>query len=421
METTQPKLRFSEFKGNWETKFFKEIYSFRSTNSLSREKLNYEKGLVKNIHYGDIHSKFNSLFKAGNEIVPFINEDIQLDKIPAENYLKIKDLIIADASEDYDDIGKCIEIIELNEVKVLAGLHTFVARPDLFELSTGFGNYLLKSDYSKIQIKTIAQGTKVLSLSTTRLSDIKVNIPSLPEQTKIANFLSDIDEKINLLKEKKSLLQEYKKGIMHKIFNQDIRFKDDNGNDFEDWKEKSLESVLEKIVDNRGKTPPVKKNGIPLLEVNSIGNKNINYNVVSKFVNNETYNSWFRVYLEKNDVIFSTVGNTAICSFYDDDFKACIAQNLVGLRFKSEYGLFMYYLLTEKNNNQKFKSIEMGAVQPSVKVSQMIKLTFTLPLLKEQTKIANFLSSIDEKIVLVSNQIKDTQEYKKGLLQQMFI
>jgi type I restriction enzyme S subunit len=401
METLQPKLRFPKFKRNWETKFFKEIYSFRSTNSLSREKLNYEKGLVKNIHYGDIHSKFNSLFKAENEIVPFINEDIQLDKIPAENYLKIKDLIIADASEDYDDIGKCIEIIELNEVKVLAGLHTFVARPDLFEMSTGFGNYLLKSDYSKIQIKTIAQGTKVLSLSTTRLSDIKVNIPSLPEQTKIANFLSGIDEKINLLKEKKSLLEEYKKGIMQKIFNQEIRFKDDNGKDFEVWEEKSLGSLCNITTGKLDANAMVEDGEFRF------------YTCAKDYYRIDKY-----AFDTEALLISGNGANVGYIHYYKGKFNAYQRTYILD-GFKENIFFIKYFL--QMYLPKRIKGEKNDGNTPYIVLSTLSEMDFLIPSLLEQTKIANFLSSIDEKIELVNTQIKDTQEYKKGLLQQMFV
>ncbi len=143
--------------------------------------------------------------------------------------------------------------------------------------------------------------------------------------------------------------------------------------------------------------------------------------MVSKFVSTQTYNNWFRKYLEKGDVLFSTVGNTALCSYFDGFQKAGIAQNIVGLRFKNEYSLFMYYLLIEERNRNKFKQIEMGAVQPSVKVSQMVDLNFNVPSLPEQTKIANFLSAIDEKISHCGVQIEKMEGWKKGLLQQMFV
>jgi len=120
-----PKLRFKEFSGVWEEKKYGDIYSFYSTNSLSRDKLNYESGKVYNIHYGDVHTKFNTMFHISNEDIPFINNNIDLSKIKKESYCLNGDLVIADASEDYNDIGKTIEIINLNNKLIVSGLHTF--------------------------------------------------------------------------------------------------------------------------------------------------------------------------------------------------------------------------------------------------------------------------------------------------------
>ena len=256
------------------------------------------------------------------------------------------------------------------------------------------------------------------------LKPLQLIAPSKAEQTKIATFLSAVDEKISQLSQKLHLLGQYKQGMMQKLFSQQIRFKADDGSEFGEWDEYSLDTLLSKIIDNRGKTPVTEANlEIPLIEVNAIGQRRIKYEKVSKYFSEDTFQNWFRAYLEHQDILFSTVGNTAICSIYTDEIKAGIAQNIVGLRanIKLIQPTFLYYLLTEISNNQKFKSIEMQAVQPSIKVSQMIHLTFLTPCLEEQSKIANFLSSIDQKIEVVAQQIEQAKLWKKGLLQQMFV
>lgn len=210
--------KYGEEYPNWEEKKYGDIYSFHSTNSLSRDKLNYKNGNVKNIHYGDIHTKFSTLFSAINEEIPFINLDVDISKIKEENYCQIGDLVIADASEDYKDIGKTIEIANLNNFKILAGLHTFLARPSKGKIYIGFMGHLLKSWNVRKQVMKIAQGSKVLSLSTTRLSQIKLSLPCLEEQEKIANFLSDIDKKINLVEEEIDSNKNFKKGLLQQMF-----------------------------------------------------------------------------------------------------------------------------------------------------------------------------------------------------------
>ena len=113
-----PKLRFPEFKDkNWHNKPCCQLYHFKSTNTFSRDNLNYKNGAVKNIHYGDIHTKFSTLFDITKETVPYINSDFALSKIDKSNYCRDGDIVFADASEDLKDVGKSIEIINLNNEK----------------------------------------------------------------------------------------------------------------------------------------------------------------------------------------------------------------------------------------------------------------------------------------------------------------
>lgn len=215
-------LRFKDEDGKefpeWEMKKFGEVYSFKTTNSFSRENLNYEIGEVKNIHYGDIHTKFKLQFDITKESVPFINPEISICRIAEDTYCKEGDLIIADASEDYADVGKSIELVKLNQEKTVAGLHTILARPNLSMISIGFGGFLMKSFSVRNQVMTIAQGTKVLSISASRLAGIEIGIPLRKEQTKIAYFLSAIDEKINNCNAQIEKTEQWKKGLLQKMF-----------------------------------------------------------------------------------------------------------------------------------------------------------------------------------------------------------
>ena len=218
---TVPKQRFPEFRdaGEWNDEPLEELYNFKVTNSYSRDKLNYEKGTVKNIHYGDIHTKFTTLFDIKKETVPFINSSESLEKIRPECFCIEGDIIFADASEDVDDVGKSIEIINLNNEKLLSGLHTLLARQKYEKLLIGFGGYLFKSNQIRIQIKKEAQGAKVLGISLGRMSNIKISYPAnKKEQQKIADCLSSIDELITLQAKKIESLKAHKKGLMQQIF-----------------------------------------------------------------------------------------------------------------------------------------------------------------------------------------------------------
>ncbi|MCD4674165.1 MAG: restriction endonuclease subunit S [Anaerolineaceae bacterium] len=218
---TLPQLRFPEFQDtrDWENEPLGVVYSFKVTNSLSRDKLNYKYGSVKNIHYGDIHTKFSTLFDIENEIVPFINPSESLGKIKLESYCIEGDMIFADASEDLEDVGKSIEIVHLNNEKLVSGLHTLLARQKKKKIIVGFGGYLFKSNRIRTQIMKEAQGAKVLGISAGRLSNIEICFPSdKKEQQKIADCLSSIDELIAAQTQKRDVLNAYKKGLMQQLF-----------------------------------------------------------------------------------------------------------------------------------------------------------------------------------------------------------
>ncbi len=218
---TTPTHRFPEFQNAplWQEKPLGEIYLFRVTNSFSRAKLNYEKGLVKNIHYGDIHTKFSTLFDIEKEKVPFINSSQPIGRIKPENYCIEGDIIFADASEDLNDVGKSIEIVNLNNEKLLSGLHTLLARQRKSELVIGFGGYLFKSNSIREQIQREAQGAKVLGISGKRLSNINICFPKdTNEQQKIADCLTSLDELITAQAQKIDHLKAHKKGVMQQLF-----------------------------------------------------------------------------------------------------------------------------------------------------------------------------------------------------------
>ena len=149
-----PSLRFPEFRGTdgWELQPMGEVYTFKGNNSLSRDKLNYVAGSVKNIHYGDIHTKFSSNFDITKELVPFVNESEETIARD-ENLCAEGDMIFADASEDLADIGKSVEIVNLNGERVVSGLHTILARRTGDRLALRFGGHLFKSEWVRRQIQ----------------------------------------------------------------------------------------------------------------------------------------------------------------------------------------------------------------------------------------------------------------------------
>ncbi|MDV5226067.1 restriction endonuclease subunit S [Providencia rettgeri] len=212
-------IRFKDDDGfsfpSWVMTSFGKTYSFLTTNSLPRTCLTDDCGNIKNIHYGDIHTKYPALLDSNIQQIPYIKEGIDTSKF---EICKKGDLIIADASEDYNDIGKSIEIVVNNEVSPLvAGLHTFLARPTI-DLATGFSGYLMQTEHIRRQIKVLATGISVLGISKSNLAKVTFCIPCKDEQVKIINFLSSIDHKITLENTKLEKLKQWKQGLLQQMF-----------------------------------------------------------------------------------------------------------------------------------------------------------------------------------------------------------
>jgi type I restriction enzyme S subunit len=438
-----PKLRFSEFNEPWTSNKLEEVVKFKITNSFSRENLNYEKGEVKNIHYGDIHTKFQTLFDITNESVPFINSEISIQRISSENYCTEGDIIFADASEDLIDVGKSIEIINLNNEKLLSGLHTLLARPEAGLFSKGFLGYLLKSNDVRKQIQKESQGSKVLSINTGRLSTIIINYPLSTihsnEQAKIASFLTAVDEKLQALKKKKELLETYKKGMMQQIFclhhdsldlhdvhdfkrenneknnqgNQDnhkksrfrpLRFKQDDGSDFPNWEMKKLGEVCEITIGE--------------FVIKTKQNPNGKYPVFNGGISPTGYYDDYNN--DGNKIIVSARGaNAGFVNFQKEKYWAGNSCYSICLLDSEQYSILYFYYFIKMFENR-FIENQQAANIPSVSKKDAENFEIYLPSINEQTKIANFLSAIDEKIKHCQSQIEKTEQWKKGLLQQMF-
>ncbi|MCL4497782.1 MAG: restriction endonuclease subunit S [Deltaproteobacteria bacterium] len=408
-----PELRFKEFSGEWKEEKFGQLFSFVSTNSFSREKLNYNAGKVKNIHYGDIHTKFRSLFDIRKENVPFINEEILDKKINDDTFCKEGDLIIADASEDYEAIGKTIELINLNCEKIIAGLHTIMARPINNNMAIGFAGYLMQYKNVRYQIKMIAQGIKVLSISVKRLKEIYLNIPSLPEQQKIASFLSAIDKKIELTDKRLEYLESYKKGLMQKLLTGEIRFPGFN----DEWKEEKLGDLLTEIKKEKIENQQLYK--VANIQLYGKGMKHTNKtpNITEKgrpyFIINE------------GDILIGKqafhCGSIAIAT---KDFQNCVTSNAILHTIENSQKLikdFIVLYLKNESFYNSLKNISEGTGQKEIAKNEFNNIKINIPSLPEQQKIASFLSAIDKKIELTKSRLENLKTYKKGLLQKMFV
>jgi type I restriction enzyme S subunit len=227
-----------------------------------------------------------------------------------------------------------------------------------------------------------------------------LKLPSFFEQKKIATFLAAIDEKLQALKKKKALLEQYKKGVMQKIFSQELRFKDENGNDFADWKEEKL-GKISKITTGKLDANAMVKDG--------------EYRFYTCAKDYFKIDKWA---FDTEALLVSGNGaNVGYIHYYKGKFNA-YQRTYVMDGFSDEIVYVKYFL--DHFLSQRIDGEKKEGNTPYIVMSTLSEMNLNLPTLPEQQKIANFLTTIDEKINQQQSQIEKVSHYKKGLLQQMF-
>ncbi|HNQ93580.1 MAG TPA: restriction endonuclease subunit S [Anaerolineales bacterium] len=416
-KTLLPKLRFPKFQDEWKNESLGEVYSFKSTNSFSRDQLNYKNGSVKNVHYGDIHTKFATLFDVTKEKVPFINPQESLERIALESYCIEGDIVFADASEDLNDVGKSIEIVNVNNEKLVSGMHTLLARQKEKKLIVGFGGYLFKSDGIRLQIKKEAQGAKVLGISANRLLNIDLCFPSdKKEQQKISDCLTSLDNLIAAQSQKIDALQSYKKGLMQNLFPAEgesvprLRFPEFQSAG--EWEEEKLGNVsifvnerisLEKLtLDNYIST----ENILP------------DYGGVTRA--SKLPQSGSAIQFKVNDVLISNI-RPYLKKVWFSNKDGGSSNDVIVVRAKE--GIDTKYLAFMLKNDAFIEYVMKGAKgvkMPRGDISLMKEYPLVYPPIQEQNKIADVLTTIDEQISAQGEALAALKVHKKGLMQGLF-
>lgn len=224
-------VRFPEFKAETLMEIpIGDAFKFLKTSSIARSGLS-ESGEVAYLHYGDIHNLDRNFWSSGC----FLKNKAHAEKVEGVTRLQNGDIVIVDASEDYDDVAKCVEIENLENIEAVAGLHTFLMRANPEILAPRFRSFALKENSLKKECKKLSTGISVLGLSKTNLSKVHLKVSTnLKEQKAIGDFLFDLEQDVILEKEKLTQLKRQKKGLMQKLLSGEVPVK------FDDTMEDSL-------------------------------------------------------------------------------------------------------------------------------------------------------------------------------------
>lgn len=391
MEKLKPKLRFPEFKDQWFQKKLGDVFSITSASRVHKNE--WKDNGVRFFRTSDVISHY----KGTDNIKAFISFELYESLSNKIGRVNKNDLLITGGgsigipyliSNDEPLYFKDADLLWIKNVDEINGFFLYT-----FFLTEYFRDYL----------NSISHTGTIAHYTVNQAKNTPFNFPSLPEQTKIASFLSTVDEKLNLLKEKKSALEVYKKGMMQKIFSQEIRFKpapsdtsgDENGKGFAEWEEKSLGEIL--TFGSGRDYKHLREGNIPVYGTGGL------MTLVDDFLfDGESVCIGRKGTIDK-PVYLNCKFWTVDTLFYTHSFKQVLPK-------------FILYVFQSIN----WKEYNEASGVPSLSKSTLEKIQVKIPLLEEQSKIASFLSAIDEKIDLISEQIESTQEYKNGLLQQMF-
>jgi type I restriction enzyme S subunit len=273
----------------------------------------------------------------------------------------------------------------------------------------------------KLEIAKLAQGSSVVHLYSSQLKTLQLKIPSLPEQQKIASFLSAVDEKIQQLSRKKELLSQYKKGVMQQLFSGKLRFKDEKGNDYPDWEEKKLGEVCSNISYGMNAAATAYDGQNKYLRITDIDESSNGLNA-DKFTSPDgKLEDKFRV--KEGDLLFARTGASVGKSYLyrKSDGVLYFAGFLIRFHVKKAIPAFVYLQTQSSKYDKWVRVMSMRSGQPGINAEEYKTFEIPFPCIEEQQKIAHFLSGIDGKIEQVNGELVKTQEFKKGLLQQMFV
>ena len=400
-EMLAPPLRFKAFKANWQKLKLNQILE---TNVSKNKKGFYKKeqmlsvsssaGVVNQIEY---HGRSY----AGVSVLPYnilCKAQVVYTKSPLKEYpygiIKFNDFedgivstlyAIYDVFENHD--GLYVDYYFQHPVRLNKYLKPLV-------------NIGAKNDM-KVNNDVVLSGSVVF--------------PSLPEQQKIASFLTSVDKKIQQLTKKVELLKEYKKGVMQKIFSQEIRFKDENGIDFPDWEDVGGNILFNNISDKKHNSD------LPILAITqnqgAVPRDLIDYRITVTAKSVESYKV-----VQVGDFVISL--RTFQGGIEYSNYKGICSPAYIVLRPTTENvdrTFYKFYLKTSRYIKQLQKNLEgiRDGKMISYKYFSEIKLPY--PSIQEQKKISSFLTSIDDKVEKVEFQLEQTQQFKKSLLQQMFV
>ena len=386
-----PKLRFPGFRGEWEAKRLGDAARKKLSNGVFNDPAKVGSGYrlinVKDMYVdGFIDSR--ALTK-----VAISSHEFERNKV------NTGDIFFTRSSLVKEGIA-FTNIYQDHEQDITYDGHLIKLSPNIGGNSPTFLYYLTKTSAVRKQLVSFGNTTTMTTIGQNEVSSVPLQIPKKDEQEKIAEFLSVVDERIAAMDKKVQLLQQYKKGIMQKIFTQKLRFKDEDGNDYPAWQTKKLGSLVDIKTGKK--------------DVNQ-GNPHGRYPFFT-CAREHTYSDEYS--FEGEAIMIAGNGEVGLCTYYDGKFEA-YQRTYVLQNFSQPGGYLFIYL---KSAFQEFaESQKQQGSMPYIKLATLQNFPIPTQDENEQQKIADFLAGLDDKINLEKTKLDQAKLFKKSLLQRMFV
>lgn len=405
-QTNTPILRFKGFNDEWSLSTIGALGDFYYGKSAPKWSITEDVG-IPCIRYGELYTKFNNV----------VNEIYSYTSMPKEKlrFSKGGEILIPRVGEDPLDFAKCVYLPQ-KDIAIGEMISVYNTKENPLFLTYYF-NTKMKYEFAKR-----VEGASVSNLYYSYLEDIKLKIPDIREQQKLGVFFSKLDRQIELEEKKLELLEQQKRGYMQKIFSQQLRFKDENGNDYPEWKKKKLDDVANY---RRGSFPQPygnkkwydEKNGEPFVQVVDVDKNMKLHDKTKQKISDLAKPKSVKGF--KGDIVVTlqgSIGRVAILQYDAYIDRTLLLINSFKIKMNKNYFKYVLYLLFLRE-----KERAPGGTIKTITKAVLSNFEIDIPTLEEQNKIGMFFNEIDNLIELQNNKINHLKQRKQGLLQKMFV
>ncbi len=405
---------------DWELVTFGEVFTFLSTASYPRAQLFNDKE-IGYVHYGDIHTKWNHFLDCGRNALPSIDRDF----LKAYALLKEGDLIMVDASEDYDGIGKSVEVKNLNSLKIISGLHTFLLRDSKKVFINGFKGYICSNPIVSRQFYRLATGLKVYGVSRNNLKSIQIPVPpKKTEQTAISNVLSDTDAFISSLEKLLAKKKKIKIATMQQLLTGKKRLPGFSRK----WTTTKFSDVCWFQEGPGVRTSQFTDSGIKLLNGTNINEGKLDLKSTNRFIStHEAFGVYSHFLADEEDIIIACSGisverfHEKVTILKKEHLPLCMNTSTMRFKITSQKMTrdFLFYFLKSELFKKQISKQATGSAQLNFGPFHVRRAEMSFPEPDEQIAITQILNDINADIEILETKLDKYKMIKLGMMQEL--